>query len=120
MTFEEKRDEAARLHWSTTKHDQAELDFIVGADWAKQELGWQPIDTCPSDVFVLMGLWVNKGTFDMTFEAYIFKFVRDDHYLMDIDGAQSSPWEPEDFEYWQTISEPPANSEAHSNTETER
>lgn len=60
MTFEEKRDEAARDAYPNTNESVEQVyrwsGFRTGADWAKRELGWQPMTEIPEKnrrVFVM-------------------------------------------------------------------
>ena len=59
MTFEQKRDKAAIeccKDWPEQVYHRHDLGgfFEGGADWAKRELGWQPIESAPKDKRILI------------------------------------------------------------------
>lgn len=77
MSFEEKRDSAAKSfcsHWPQEVYHPHDLTlfFEKGADWAKQQLGWQPIETAPKDGKVIE-LYVFNGDFGHSIGTGYFK-----------------------------------------------
>lgn len=111
MTFEEK---AHKAYMDLSAPDFSGRDagmFCEGWNAAKKELDWQLIETAPKDGTEFFAWDTNTNSIaGFLYWNYVYK-------AFSIKGW--GPLKHKDFTHWM-LPEPPANSEANLNTETER